>query len=99
MLAFVSLPCLINKLNCPLPESTFAISNLTLSPDPLTNDPLVEVLPELFIIAPCDKVSKVNEAVVKSPEPVPIAAITPVEGKNVPDTILVRSTVSPPCWK
>ena len=40
----------------------FAISQRTLSDDPLTNEPLVDTLPELFIIFPTDNVSNENEA-------------------------------------
>ena len=73
MLFGVSSPCLINTLNVPDPVFTLVISNRILSLEPLSKIPDVSD-PELFIVIPCEIVSKTNgdKPVVGPDEPVGI---------------------------
>ena len=91
----MSSPLRTSKLKVPLPESIPVTSQRTLSDEPLTNEPLVDTLPELFIIAPWEIVSSVNEeesACIKD-------LILAVAGAKEPEATLVTKAVSPPCWK
>ena len=91
----MSFPCLINTLNVPDPVFAFVISNRTLSFEPLTKAPLVSD-PELFIIIPCEIVSKVNgdKPVVGPDEPVGIKV--DVADVNDPLATLATNNEDPP---
>jgi hypothetical protein len=62
----VSFPCLTNILNVPDPVFKLVISTRTLSFEPLAKAPKVSA-PELFIIIPCEIVSKVKDVILVPP--------------------------------
>ena len=95
MLLVVSFPCLTNTLNVPDPVFTLVISNRILSLEPLTKDPETSD-PELFIIIPCEIVSKTNgdKPVVGPDEPVGIKL--DVAEVNVPLATLATVKSFPP---
>ena len=91
LLFIVSFPCLINTLNVPDPVFVFVISNRILSFEPLTKDPETSD-PELFIIIPCEIVSKVNGDKPKVPLGVPEPVVIKVLVAEVYDPLATLAT-------